>query len=332
MPRPAATTSKPAPPARLGLVLPLEGVRLADHAAMVSRLTDWGYRSAWAGETNGLDAVATLAAAAAWNPDLHVGTGVVPAATRGPAVLAMSTAALAELAGGGVSLGIGPSSPVTLEQWNASIYDRPVARVRDTVRFLRRALAGERVDMELETFSVRGFRLARPPDRIPDVLVGALRPKMLAVAREEASGAVATCLAECDVPAVAGVLGPGRRLVAWLLACPSRDAERVRAWARPWVASYLCVPAYAEAQRWHGRGDLLDPVWRAWKQGDRAGAAAAVPDEVVDALVIHGPPEQCAERVRRFFEAGVTEPVIAVRTFDEDPVAATRSLGMAVQR
>jgi probable F420-dependent oxidoreductase len=331
MPAPA-TTSTVAPRPRLGLVLPVEGVRLGDHGAVVGGLTDAGYTDVWAGETNGLDAVTPLAAAAAWNPALRIGTGVVPAATRGPAVLAMTAAALGELAPGRFSLGIGASSPVAVEDWNAGVYDRPVARVRDTVRFLRQALAGGRVDSDFETFSVRGFRLARVPDPVPGVLVAALRPNMLAIARDEADGAITTCLAASDVAEVAAILGPARRLVSWLLVCPSPDADRVRAWARPWLTAYLCVPAYAELHRWLGRAEMLAPAWQAWERGDRAAATGAVPDHLIDDLVIHGSPEECAEGIRRYVRAGVGEPVISVRSLDGDPVAAVRAVGEAFQR
>ena len=327
-----ATGRSPAPSPRLGLVLPLDGVGLAGHGDFVRRLTDCGFTDVWAGETNGLDAVAPLAAAAAWNPALHIGTGIMPATTRGPAVLAMTAAALAELAPGRFSFGIGSSSPVAVEEWNAAGYDRPVARVRDTVRFLRQALAGQRVDERYETFAVRGFRLARVPEVPPQLLVAALRPRMLALARDEADGAITTCLASSDLATVAGVLGPGCRLVSWLLVCPSRDAERVRDWARPRLAAYLCVPAYAELHRWLGRAEMLEAVWEAWARGDRRAAAAAVSDPLVDALVVHGDPEQCAEGIHRFVESGVTEPVLSVQPLDGDPMTAIAMVGAAFRR
>ena len=56
---------------------------------------------------------------------------------------------------------------------------------------------------------------------------------------------------------------------------------------------------------------MLDPVWTAWAAGDRRGALAAVPDELVDALVIHGTPHQCKEQIMQYVEAGVTTPVLA---------------------
>jgi alkanesulfonate monooxygenase SsuD/methylene tetrahydromethanopterin reductase-like flavin-dependent oxidoreductase (luciferase family) len=121
-------------------------------------------------------------------------------------------------------------------------------------------------------------------------------------------------------------------LVSWLLVCPSRDAGTVRAWARPRLAAYLCVPAYAELHRWLGRADTLEPVWKAWAVGDRRAAAAAVSDPLVDALVVHGAPEQCAEGIRRFVASGVTEPVLSVQPLDGDPIAAISRVGAAFHR
>jgi len=56
------------------------------------------------------------------------------------------------------------------------------------------------------------------------------------------------------------------------------------------------------------RGDALRAMWDAWKAGDRAGATQAIPDEVLDDLIVWGSPEQCAEGVRRYADNGVTTP------------------------
>jgi alkanesulfonate monooxygenase SsuD/methylene tetrahydromethanopterin reductase-like flavin-dependent oxidoreductase (luciferase family) len=53
-------------------------------------------------------------------------------------------------------------------------------------------------------------------------------------------------------------------------------------------------------------------MWTAWAAGDRKGALAAIPDEVVDELIVHGSPEQCREQVARYGEAGVDVPVMAL--------------------
>ena len=51
-------------------------------------------------------------------------------------------------------------------------------------------------------------------------------------------------------------------------------------------------------------------MWDAWTAGDRKAATAAVPDEVVDDLIIHGTAEECAAGLRTYREAGVDVPIV----------------------
>jgi len=78
------------------------------------------------------------------------------------------------------------------------------------------------------------------------------------------------------------------------------------------IAAYLTVPVYAAFQQWLGRGDVIAPMLAAWNSGDRKGAVEAIPDALVDELVIHGPAEQCRERVAQYQAAGLDTPVMAI--------------------
>jgi alkanesulfonate monooxygenase SsuD/methylene tetrahydromethanopterin reductase-like flavin-dependent oxidoreductase (luciferase family) len=155
--------------ARHGITIPFENVPLADQREWVAELPDLGYTDVWSSEANGADGFTPLSLAAAWAPALRLGTAIVPVYTHGPALLAMQAATLAEAAPGRFVLGIGSSSDVIVERWNGVPFTDPYKRVRDTVRFLRAALAGEKVDEQYETFSVRGFKLGRPlaPEHVP---------------------------------------------------------------------------------------------------------------------------------------------------------------------
>jgi probable F420-dependent oxidoreductase len=291
---------------------------------------DSGYTELWLGESFGGDAVALLALASAVAPALYLGTAILPASTRTPGLLAMSAATLAGLAPARVSIGLGASSPVVVSDGGGILPDHPVAHTRDVVRFLRRALAGERVTADFETFSVRGFALAEPPAEPPPLLVAGLRPAMLRVAAEEADGAVLTLVSTADVARIRGVVGAELPLVAWLLVCPyddPADAARARSVARRLVAGYLTVPAYSAAADWHGRSEALAAMHEEWAAGRRREAVAAIPDTVVDDLVIHGAPEYCRERIGEFFEAGVEVPVVSAIPLDGDDLNALRLLG-----
>ncbi|MEO6703988.1 MAG: LLM class F420-dependent oxidoreductase [Jatrophihabitantaceae bacterium] len=295
------------------MTVPLTGLPLAAHAELYRALPDWGYTDAWSSEVSGADAFTPLALAAAWQPRLRLGTAIVPVFTRGPALIAQSAAALASVAPGRFSLGLGASSPAIVEQWNGLAFDRPYRRTRDVLRFVKRALAGEVVDGQFDTFAVQRFKLEQPPAEPVPVLLAALRPQMLALAGREADGAILNWLAATDVPAcLAEIDNPASTVVARIFICPTEDADYARAIARRLIAAYLTVEAYAEFHRWLGRGEALGPLWQLWAAGDRKAAAASVPDEVCDALVLHGSPQACRQQVQAYVEAGVQLPVLAL--------------------
>jgi len=82
-------------PIRPGMTVPLPGP-LHSHRDKLAELADLGYTDIWSAEADGADAFTPLALASAWEPRLRLGTAIVPAYTRGPALMAMSVAALAE--------------------------------------------------------------------------------------------------------------------------------------------------------------------------------------------------------------------------------------------
>ncbi|MCZ7423800.1 LLM class F420-dependent oxidoreductase [Verrucosispora sp. WMMA2121] len=315
------------------MTVPMGGIPLADHAAVYAALADAGFTDVWSSEVNGADAFTPLTLAAAWQPGLRLGTAITPAFTRGPGLLAMSAAALADVAPGRFALGIGASSPVVVSDWNAVEFTEPFRRTRDVLRFLRAALRGETVDGAFDTFAVRRFTLERPPAVPPPLLLAALRPGMLRLAAAEADGVILNWLAATDVPRAVAELGRRRaqfEVVARIFVCPTEDAGYARTLGRRMITSYLTVPAYAEFHRWLGRQEALAGMWTAWAAGDRRAALAAIPDEVVDALILHGSPERCRAQVNRYVDAGVDVPVLALLPTPEatatDPAALTTLL------
>ncbi|HEY4455252.1 MAG TPA: LLM class F420-dependent oxidoreductase [Pseudonocardiaceae bacterium] len=311
---------------RWGITLPLTGVPLAAHRDLVKSLPDLGYTDVWSAETAGTDAFTPLALVAEWAPELRLGTAIAPVYTRGPGLLAMTAATIAELAPDRFVLGIGSSSPVIVKDWNGLAFDEPFGRTRDTLRFVRAALAGEKVTETYETFGVRKFKLERPPASPPRIMLAALRPGMLKLAATEADGAITNWLSAEDVRTVRGVIGPDVELAARIFVCPTEDVEAARGLGRLLISSYLTVPAYAAFHDWLGRKEILAPMHKAWAAGDRAAANAAIPDEVVDALVVHGSPAKCREHVARYVQNGLDTPAIAVLPTRADPIEMVRAL------
>ncbi len=297
---------------RWGLTLPLSGLPLADQKDLVASLPDLGYTDVWSAELNGIDGFTPLTLASQWAPQLRLGTAIVGIYTRAPVSLAVQAGTLGALAPGKFVMGIGTSSQVAVEQWNGIPFEKPYQRSRDMLQFLREALAGGKVTREYETFSVNGFRLDPAPEIPPALALAALRPGMVRLAAAEAGIAITNWLAPKDVPQVRGVAGDDCELVARIFVCPTTDTDTARFIGRRMIAAYLTVPVYAAFHQWLGRGEIIEPMLTAWNAGDRKGALAAIPDALVDELVIHGSAEQCRERVAEYHATGLDTPVIAI--------------------
>jgi alkanesulfonate monooxygenase SsuD/methylene tetrahydromethanopterin reductase-like flavin-dependent oxidoreductase (luciferase family) len=161
-------------------------------------------------------------------------------------------------------------------------------------------------------------------------MLAALRPQMLRLAGQEADGAILNWLAAYDVAQCLEAIGTQTETAARIFVCPTDDTEYARNLGRTLISTYLTVPAYAAFHDWLGRGDALRRMHEAWAAGDRAGAAKAIPDQVVDDLVLHGTPESVRGQVQAYADAGVTTPVIALLpTPDPDVAGIVRRLGRA---
>ena len=313
-------------PQPYAITIPFDGVPLPDQREWYEECARLGYTDLWSAEASGADAFVPLALASTWVPNVRLGTSIVPAFTRGPAVMAQSVATIEAAAPGRFVFGIGTSTPAIVTRWNAVAFDEPYKHTRDMVRFLKLALTGEKVDQAFDTFEIKGFRLGIVPDRVPPILVAGLRPGMLHMAAREAEGAIINWLSADDVTRVVGEIGPGKEVVARIFVCPNPDPEVVRPAARFAIAAYLTVPVYAEFHRWLGRGPQLQAMWDLWSAGDRKGALAAIPDEVVDELVVWGTADECKTHIAKYVANGVTTPCLAVLPFGMDLRTAVRAL------
>jgi probable F420-dependent oxidoreductase len=286
-----------------------------DFATTTARLAgDLGYRSFWTAETTGPEAFTVLAAAGAAAPGLDLGTGVLALQLRTPLVVAMAGATLQALhPDRDILLGIGISSPVVTERWHGTPYgDRPLDRVREYVAVVRAALTGEKVDFSGDFYQVKGFRLGvRLGERRPKIVVGALNPKMLALAGEVADGVLLNYLPASHVPwSVKQVRkGGGAEIYAYVHAGVCEREEGVEL-ARRDLFSYAVVDSYARNFERAGFADEVAEIRARFAAGDRAGAVGAVSDRMVDAIDVMGDAAMVAATMQAYVDAGVDVPVL----------------------
>ena len=325
---------------RWSLSVPVDGFSLGDLPGLAREGERLGYTDAWSYEADGLDCFAALAVVATATT-LRLGTAIANVFTRGPATLAMSAASIADLAPGRFCLGIGAGSQPIVEAWNGGKFALPATRVREMTQVLRKALAGERVVFKGKTLSVDGFRLGRPPAHPVPVYIAALRPGMLQVAGEVGDGVILNWLSASDVPrAVAVVREAAARagrdpnaveVTARLLVSVDPPGPDADVGVRRHVTAYLNVPVYRAYQEWLGRAPALAPMWEAWERGDRKAAVAAVPERVMNDLILRGTMADIRAHVRRYLDAGIDTAFLQVSTLEQDPARRRQVLGDALR-
>jgi probable F420-dependent oxidoreductase len=316
-------------PRRWGLTVPLAGISLAEHEPVFREAEALGYTDFWSAESD-VDPWIVLALGAAWTTRATLGTAIVGAFTRGPAIIATGAAAMGEAAPGRFVLGVGSGSNVTVERWNGGRFARPLTRVTETVKAVRQALDGEAMSVDGETLKVGGFKLGRPvPGRVP-IYVAALQERMVRQAVRVADGVITNWLSADDVTTVAAVVRDEARkvgkdpetypIICRISVCPTTD-PRARDLFRRAVTAYLNVPVYRRFHQWLGRGEALAEMNAKWDAGDRRGALAVVPERAIDDLAVIGTPGHCRETLRRYVANGVTVPVVNFMSLETDPAA-----------
>lgn len=289
--------------------------------ALVRTAESYGYESVWIAETSGPDAFALAAAVATTVARMRIGTAVVPAYTRTPAVLAAAAGTIEQLAPGRFILGIGASSEAIVEQWSGVPFRKPLARVRETVEVVRRMLAGERPEVDGTTLRTRGFRLTSPPTAPLPIYVAGLMPAMLEIAGQYGDGAILNFFPVEALPRMIEHLAAGARragrdfdqyeVVCRFQVCVTDDPAGVRRMLRGFLAPYFATTVYNRFIDWCGFHDEARQLREGWAARDRGKTEAAVHDEMIDRIAIIGSAEACREKIAAFVRSGITTPMIS---------------------
>ncbi len=289
--------TEPAGPEALG--------RLAD---ALREAADDGFSSAWMSNIFGLDALTALAVAGSQVPGIELGTAVVPTYPRHPAVLAQQALTTATAVGGRLTLGIGLSHKIVIEDMYGYSFDRPARHMREYLSVLLPLLDGQAAAFDGDTLRA-GITLTTPrPGRVP-VLLAALAPQMLSLAGQRTDGTILwmtgpLTVRDHIVPAITKAAAeagrPAPRVACMLPVCVTSDPDAARARANRAFAIYGQLPSY--------RAML-----------DREGAAG--PGDVV----LAGDEASVAAQVEALAQAGVTDLIAAEYSRGEDQLR-TRAL------
>lgn len=283
----------------------------------------------WSAEAWGHDAATPLAFMAARTSRIRLGTGIMQAGTRTPALIAMTAMSLAAMSGGRFLLGLGVSGPQVIEGWHGVRFERPVQRMRETVEIVRRAARGERLAYKGKIYELplpggEGKALrsaARPQPEIP-IYLATLSPRSLEMTGEIADGWLGTSFMPEHARVFfdhleAGAVRAGRSLAqldlqAGGVVAFSDDVERLIPPRKPGLAFTLGAMGsrrhnfYNDAFKRAGYEDVAVEVQRLWLDDHREEAASRVPDELVLKTNLLGTEAMVRKRLEAYRQAGIT--------------------------
>jgi alkanesulfonate monooxygenase SsuD/methylene tetrahydromethanopterin reductase-like flavin-dependent oxidoreductase (luciferase family) len=254
-----------------------------------------GFDELWVVEDCFLAGGLTMAASAlAATGRLGVGVGLLPAAVRNPAIVAMEIAALARLHPGRLRVAFGHGVESWMRQIGARPPDRLVA-LEETVTAVRALLAGESLTVDGGHVRLDGVQLDQPPPQPPPILIGTTGPRALAIAGRASDGVL---LPEGSGPAAvrwARELSGARMLATYAWMHVDDDGASARAALRPL------------AERWAAGGGYPRLAVHAGLGADGSGL---LDDRVLRELAVAGDAADCARAIAALAAAGADTVIL----------------------
>lgn len=252
-----------------------DGLSSDETVDFARRIEALGYTALWLPDASGRDPFVLAARLLDHTDRLIVATGVANIYARDPLAMKSAQLTLAEQSGGRFLLGIGVSHRLLVEDIRGHVYGKPVATMRD---YLARMRSAQYVGM--------------PPAEEPPIVLAALGPKMLELARDAADGAHPYMVTPEHTRSARATLGPDKLLCTEQKVVFEPDRARALEIARgtPAIAMGLTLPNY--------QNSLI-------RQGfDASDFAEGVSDRVVEAVVAMGDAAALEERIQAHVEAG----------------------------
>ena len=301
---------------------------------LIKRAEELGFDSAWTAEAYGNDAVTTATWVLANTTKIKVGTSIMQMPARQPAMTAMTAMTLDHLSGGRFILGLGPSGPQVVEGWYGVPYGKPLTRTREYIQIIRQIWARE-APLEFKgehyTIPVTGAGttgLGKPLKSIlhgnPEIPIytASISPNGLRCAAEVADGVFPMMMNPENFDSVFlpylqqgfDKAGGGKSLsdfavVPGVTVIINDDLEAIRMPVKGHMSLYIGGMGardknfYNDLAKRLGYEEEAAKIQDLYLAGKKAEAAAAVPDELVDACHLVGPKERIRERLQAWKEA-----------------------------
>jgi len=272
-------------------------LRTADLRRAVSEVEEMGFGAIWVGESLAREAFAASAIILAATNQIKVATGIANIWARDATAMMNGGRALAEAWPNRFVLGIGVSH-ARLVDARGHHYERPLTAMRAYLD-------------EMEKAPYR----APEPDPSAPIVLAALGPKMLQLARERTAGAHPYFVPIEHTRQARGILGPDRLLAPEHAVVFAKTREAARGPGDTYMRTYLALPNY--------RNNL---VRLGWSDEELTPPGS---DRLFDAMVAWGDDEAIAAKLRRHHDAGADQVAVSVLTPTPDRAPTTELRGLA---
>ncbi len=287
-----------------------------------------GVDAAWSAEAWGMEAVSSLGYLAAVTENIKLGSGIMQISARTPAMTALTALSLGQISGDRFLLGLGVSGPQVVEGLHGEAFAHPLGRLREYIDIVRMGIDGGRMVYDGKHYVLprpggegKALKSSIPPKPDLPIYLATLGPKSLELTGELADGWLGTSFIpeHGDVfldPIRAGAAKAGRTLEDIDIQTSaqisvSEDVDSLINKYRPGMAFTLggmgsaTTNFYNSAFSRSGYEDVCTEVQRLWVDGDKAAAAAAIPEELILAAYMIGTEDMVKARVRAAEAAGI---------------------------
>lgn len=245
----------------------------------------------------------------------RLGPAGVSLARMTPVDIAADTALLAQLARGGVSVGLVRGG--WLADYGMREPERPLQAIREGVAVIRYMLSGARGGLDGDIYPLAEHAWspwALPPGTQVPVLIGSWGPRLCALAGEIADEVKVGGSANPDIlPLVQAWVTrgearagrePGRVALAIGAVCVADEDRNVaRAAARRSVAMYLPIVAQLDPTV-KVEPELIARLQRLFEQRDEDGAARLISDDLLDRFAFSGDADDLIRQAEALYDAG----------------------------
>jgi alkanesulfonate monooxygenase SsuD/methylene tetrahydromethanopterin reductase-like flavin-dependent oxidoreductase (luciferase family) len=279
------------------------------------------FAATWVAEGRRGDVFALLTALALNTSRIRLGAGILPVLVRSPWVVATGTAIVDEISGQRFMLGLGAGHKNVIEDRHGFSYDRPTQKMKEVTEIVRRALTGNIVNFDGETFNIRNAQLSRQPVRkdVPIYIAG-IGSRVLELGGEVADGVFLIFPTERSIQSALNRVREGAEranrdptrvdVVSYVFTCMSTDKQAAIESSRRTIAYFGRLSHYRSLFIREGFIEEAEALKEAWERNDTTRATQAVTDKMVSALSASGTADDIIAGIGALLSAGLKQAVI----------------------